>query len=357
MKKSAYILLLTVLAAFTGCATSELDPTPGKRISFEVGSYALATKAPTAVEFSAFNSKAFLYAQGLEDQTQDFFGTNGETISFSGSEWEPSHIYYWPKGSTSYINFVSWYDANGTPSVATETSLVWTARTIGADDNIMVADNAWHYKENTANGTQYTGDSITSGVPTLFHHMLSRVAVNVYASPLTDPDIANTTYEVIIQSISMASVYNTGTLTLSNSDPGTTGTSPWTPANSTYFWTRTDDTEDIAMSAFTLTETPTAALAERSVLPQGLSNNVVINITYTVVTYSNGVETIRESNIPASIVLNKVKNSSDAAITQWLPNRKYTYNININPCGNEILLAPVMETEWSLAGTASATVE
>jgi hypothetical protein len=90
-------------------------------------------------------------------------------------------------------------------------------------------------------------------------------------------------------------------------------------------------------------------------LPQPL-NETSIDIVYTVVTYSNGTEIIRENDIPASIKLNTIKDSSNIAISQWLPNRKYTYNIIIDPRGSEIRLAPVVESDWSVIGI-SATVE
>ena len=64
-----------------------------------------------------------------------------------------------------------------------------------------------------------------------------------------------------------------------------------------------------------------------------------------------------ESDIPATIVMNTIKNTSDVAITQWVPNKIYTYNIAINPVGKEILLNPIVETEWSFEEDINVTVE
>lgn len=360
MKNRLHIAILTILVALWGCAKVEMDPMPEKKVTFSVGSYVPQTRSAVSLNSESitnFKSKGFLYAEGVDD-VQDFFGAAGETISYnaSASEWAPSHDYYWPKGSNSFINFVSWYDPNGAPTTATETSLIWQNRTIAANDNILVADVAWRYQENTSNAAQYTGDAILTGVPVLFHHMLSRVGINVAATPLTDPANSSTTYSVQIQSISLNSVYSQGTLSLTNSDPGTVATTrAWTPANATYFWDRQGTAGSIGMTASTLTETPAPALAQRSMLPQPL-NETSIDIVYTVVTYSNGTEIIREHDIPASIKLNTIKNSSDLAISQWLPNRIYTYNIIIDPRGTEIHLAPVLESDWSVIGV-SATVE
>lgn len=359
MKHRLHIVILTVLVALWGCTRVEMDPVPGKKVTFSVGSYVPQTRAVSlnSEGITSFTSKAFLHAEGV-NEVQNFFGPDGESIVYNpgAPEWAPANEYYWPKSSLSYVNFVSWYDALSAPTTATETSLVWSGRTITANDNILVADAAWRYQENTTNAAQYTGDAITSGVPVLFHHMLSRVGINVATAYLTDPDNSSITYSVIIQSISLNSVYNQGTMSLTNSDPGTTATTrAWTPANTTYFWSQQGNPGTIAMTASTLTTTPAPALAQRSVLPQPL-NETSIDLTYTVVTYSNGVETIREYDIPASVKLNTIKNSSDLAITQWLPNRIYTYNIIIDPRGNEIRLAPVVESDWSVIGI-SATVE
>ena len=359
MKHRLYIAILAVLVALWGCTRVEMDPVPWKKVTFSVGSYVPQTRAVSldSEGITSFSSKGFLYAEGVSG-VQDFFGPDGESIIYNpgAPDWAPAVEYFWPKSSGSYINFVSWYDELSAPTTATETSLVWSNRTIGANDNILVADVAWRYKENTTNAAQYTGDAILTGVPVLFHRMLSRVGINVAATPLTDPDNPSTTYSVQIQSISLNSVYSQGTLSLTNSDPGTVATTrAWTPANTTYFWNQEGTAGTIGMTAPTLTETPAPALAQRSMLPQPL-NETSIDIVYTVVTYSNGTEIIREHDIPASIKLNTIKDSSNLAISQWLPNRIYTYNIIFDPRGTEIRLAPVLESDWSVIGV-SATVE
>ena len=178
------MMIFAVAALAAGCAKVEVIDAPEREISFTVGNYAPATKAVAVTEFTSFKSKGYLYAEGVAT-VQDFFGANGETISvddpINPTEWTPSHPYYWPKSANSYINFVSWYDKNGAPTTATETSLVWeidgTNRTLASDDNILVADKAWFQKDNTFNGEQYTDDAITSGVPTLFKHLLAQVSV------------------------------------------------------------------------------------------------------------------------------------------------------------------------------------
>lgn len=359
--KGYKIISLIVLAALAGCAKMETVSAPEQEVAFVVANYANRTKTESVTnEFTSFSSKGYLYAEGVEG-AQNFFGTAGETITYDGtSTWNPSHPYYWPKGSTSYINFVSWYANDGSnaidPDTVSETTFEIRNHTVGANDNILIADEAWRQ---TTNLNEY----YTTGVPTLFHHLLSRVRVNMKATLLTDPDLANVTYEVTLQDAHFEGIYQTGSLKLTNSDLNTTGTKAWTSANnnSTYLWTAVSgsNTDNIAFpdTDITIGTTPTAIQPVRSFLPQALGDGIKMVLTYTVTTKSNGTVTSEESNVPATLVLNTFRNSSNnQTITQWVPNKIYTYNIVIDPRGNEILLNPTLESDWGI-NDISATVE
>ena len=360
MKEFRHIMMIFALVALAaGCSKVEVVNTPEREISFTVGSYAPATKAVAVTEFTSFKSKGYLYAEGVTG-AQDFFGAAGETITFNGTDtWAPSHPYYWPKGESSYINFVSWYDKNGAPSSVSETAISWTNRTIAPDDNILVADVAWRYKENTSNGAQYTGDAITSGVPTLFHHVLSRVQINVRATVAVDPNNANVTYEVSIQNARLEGIYQTGTMSLANTEMSSTGTRAWVSANNNdLLWSAVGNAENVAVvsSNTIIPTTATAILPVRSFMPQNLGNDAKLVISYTITTKSGSTITSSESDIPATLVLNTIKNTSDIAINQWAPNKIYTYNLVINPVGDPILIEPAVEADWT-AGNYSVIVE
>ncbi len=351
--------MLITLVAFAGCAKMESAPAPEQAVSFEVARYA-RTKAVAITEFTSFSSKAFLYAEGV-DGVQMFFGNNGETITWrpATSEWTPSHPYYWPKGEESYINFVSWRASEGiVPTTVTETSFVVT-RTVEADDQLLIADEAWRC---TSNLTTYRFNGVVSGVPTLFHHVLAKVQVNMKMTTETDPDDALVTYEVVLQNARIEGLYDTGTLSLTNSDPSASETRAWAgPASNAYLWTldQNSNGNDVVMvsSSTSLSETPTAILPERSFIPQALGNGIVLHLTYTVTTKSNGVVTSSETDIPAEIKLNTIKNLSNVAITDWLPNTIYNYNLIINPISKQILLEPLVESEWDFADDINVTVE
>ena len=356
MKKNISILIL-VMVAMMGCTKTEITNTE-REITFAVGKYATdKTKAESVLpEFTSFSSKGFLHADGMSS-TQDFFGANGETISYNGTDtWEPSHPYYWPKSDKSYINFVSWYANNDiVPNTATETSFIISNREIQATDNILIADEAWLYR---ANANNY----YTTGVPTLFHHVLSRVQFNIKATRTDDPDNQYASYEVIIQNASLEGIYRRGTMTLTNSARTETGTRDWysIPSPTTMWETGAGSNQTpftLVSSDLTIGTQGSTILEMRSFMPQVLGNGAKLVLTYTIVAKSNNVETSRESDIPATVVLNTILNSSDVNINQWLPNRKYTYTIAINPVSAEIVLNPVVEADWEDYLTTTAVVE
>ena len=358
MKNWINIAVLTTLVSLAACTKVENTSAP-EAIRYAVGSYAASTKATAeyraAEGLDNFQSKSFLHAEGAVDGT-DFFTS---TITWDGATWTPAHDYYWPKHPQSYLNFVSWYandgSANITPDTVTETAFEINNRTVGANDRILVADEAWKQK---ANATTY----YTAGVPTLFRHVLSRVIVKLKATTLTDPENANVTYEVTLQSAKFQKVFQQGTMKLVNAPLADTGTRQWYSTESaTYLW-KTASGSDSADIEFVNSDTAigtdyTDILAERSFIPQNLGDAIKMVLTYSVTTKSNGFTTSTETDIPATITMNTIKNTSDVAITQWVPNKRYTYNIAINPVGKEILLNPIVETEWSFEEDINVTVE
>lgn len=378
MKK--YLMMSAAVVAVLSMSCSKIEDTSVEQeIGFAVASYVPQTKAGELSirdvdGVNAFKCKAFLHSNGAVAGT-NYFGDNGETITYNGSNaWAPaSHPYYWPKHPDSYINFVSWYDNNGTPGTVTETSMIWANRTIATNDNIMFADEAWHFK---SNAETYKQDNVSVGVPTLFHHALAKVKFQFNASPLTDPNDPNTTFEVKLQSVSLSSVHKQGTLTLTNADPGATrqnAQNAWTPDVPNYFWLAKDAASNIAMvsSNTDLTETPailypsaadqrTYSITAQSVLPQQVTDAMVLSITYAItIKYNNNGSTIvilAEQDIPASIQLNTLKNGSNVAITDWLPNKIYTYGITINPLTDQILIDPAIDADWA-PENVTATIE
>ena len=358
MKIFRNILTLSLLMGMTACIKSEVAQVPDRTVLYRVADLKAQTKAGEVSflgEFAdpsdaAFSSVGFLHGQGVSE-TQAFYAGSYETISWNGSDrWAPSHTYYWPKGAQSYVNFVSWYDKNGTPDLSTlsETSLQWT-RSIAADENIMVADEAWRCHANAA--TYHIDDASVVGVPTLFRHMLTRVAFVAKPAKLSN---AGTSWTITVKNFTLKNVRYQGTLALINADPAATGTSAWTATDGTApAWSASSATQTVSgESAVALTSlTPATVLPMRSFLPQGLGT-MAINFDYTIRTSYSADNYIEETASSGDIRLN----SFTSSVTEWGMNRKITYTITIDPEARVIEIDPTA-SDWSVQPTQTINIE
>ena len=354
MKNWSYILLAAVLAFLSGCAKVETAPAPAAQVSFSVGSYSARTKVSSLGDegIASFRSRAFLHATGVAE-TQDFFGVEGETITYQAPEWLPSHPYYWPKDDASYINFVSWYDPAGNPTSLSETSLKWTERAIAPTDNIMYADEAWRFNGNKQVYTAVSG--VSEGVPTLFHHALARLNFTAIAKQLSATD--GTTWEVQVDAITVNGAFGTGTLTLTNSDPGTAET---TKAWTTTGWTAKAGSQVTIQATggpWTLTsreagQDPVALISNYTVLPQTVTDNIALTIAYSVTTRYSASEYIKEST-SATVKLNSFVSTIDA----WEMNKIITYNIVIDPATDTIKFDPEMRNWEDISSVPDLVIE
>ena len=359
--KKFFLLAAAALVAFTACTKIEdTDATPARKITFQAASYLQQTKAEVSImsEFTSFQCKAFLHAAGYTDETQLMFGA-AETISAYNSSnavtttssdviyWAPSHDYYWPKDANSYINFVAWYDKKGTaPAEATETSLKWENYSVLTTDNLLFADEAWRYKANPTTGYHLDG-SVSEGVPMLFHHALAQLCIQAKVTKATDGKTPAHTWDVTLLDITLDGVYNKGTLALTNSDKTTTGTKAWTGS-----WSPIAPTTTVGMSDVTtpLTTTAVNVLSMQNVLPQTVTDAVVLNFKYNISYKYNGTEYAHEK-ITAAIQLNSITD----AISSWDMNKKITYTITINPETTVIRIDPAM-VDWEAVAGGSTTI-
>ena len=338
--KKYFIIAAAAVVAMAACTKDQIvDNGPAKKISFEVANYSAQTKAAedagsVLAETDNFKSKAWLHANGAASGT-DFFGVEEttdptdatsfvETVTYNGSNaWEPALEYFWPKGTGSYINFVSWFATNSkAPSTISETVMNWgtaaAPMTIETDDNFLFADEAWRY---TDNAETYKYDGVTKGVPTLFHHALARIKFNLRLSTVTAS--TKSIWDVEVQTVTFK-VGNNGYLALVNEDNTTTGTKAWkvgttyssgaaatsasigwarptTPSLETIVEEGGTGTDEFAKLQF-LNFQPTTAtssapyktenqvlLAERTVMPQIIDGGVVtLGLTFTIKHNHNG---------------------------------------------------------------------
>ena len=347
MKKYFIILAAAALAFSASCTKVSQNDTPARKVTFAAANYVPQTKAGevsflsefTDPSTAHFNCKGFLHAEGVSD-TQNFFGADGETITWNATakEWAPSHDYYWPKGASSYINFVSWYDTGVGPTTATETTLEWANRTIGTGDNIMYADEAWRFKENN-NPATYGLDGVKQGVPTLFHHALSQIKIQARATKVSN---GTATWTINLKEIKVKDIYNQGTLTLTNTDPNTEKT----PKAWTGDWVVSTGTQgNLTPANLALTAANQDLLANQSVLPQALSGIALEFKLEIVTTYSSTVSNteIITKSIPFYAASGEAFSNT---ISNWEQNKKYIYTLVVEPSEKRVLFDPAVETDW-----------
>lgn len=368
MKNRFNIVIIALVLLAMGCTKTEMSDTKEKAVAFQVGNYAPQTKADSYTslvnETTSFSSVAFLHIAG-DDEVQNFFG-DGETITANDptnpSAWLPSLDYFWPKSAGSYINFVSWYDKNGAPTTKDENKLEWLERTIEFDDNIMWADMAWRYNQNTTSVVNNTNagltdafgqDAVTEGVPTLFHHALAQVCFKGKASKASDAD-GKVIWAVEVTGLNLTSVKNQGTLSMSNEDPESTQIKSWEVTKN---WTAATESPVTTIAATGISVPLNVTLSSdiityKSVLPQTITDDMVLTVNYNVTTtYNTNEKTVVEA-ATASAKLS----AFSGGITAWEMNKQYTYTVIINPDTGIIRIIPV-ETDWVDGGEYPINIE
>ncbi len=390
--KKYFIIAVAAIAAMAACSKVETIDTPAGEITFQAANYATATKAgelSVLSEFSAFKSLAYLHAEGIDidangtdkGTSQAFFGT-GETISWNSTDkvWAPSHTYYWPKGTLSYVNFIGWYGTTGNdaPTISyskTGSPAKWTATmdwafsnsTVGeAGANLLYADMAWRYKDNT--GALYKKDGVTEGVPMLFHHALAQINIKAYATG--DPALSagtgkvsdtNAEWVITLENVKISKVYTDGTLKLTNVDPETAKTTnPWTGDWDFTGKTSADLTKTGTTTVDQVTKPATGTttgdvIAKTCVLPQDLYEDGVLDVKLVfdiriVTTYKTAPTN------PNTELLHKEISLHAMGTDAWAQNTKYTYYLNIIPSQNKVLFDPALEADWATGTTTDQTI-
>ena len=403
--KKFFLITVTAIVALVACHKMEnVEEWPDMEVTFQANNFVRQTKADSPVsvwnDFQNFKCKAFLHAEGVDLESdgtvngtsfQFFFGQNGETIYAYNSgntvettsanavtHWAPTHTYYWPKGSKSFVNFIGWYGTTGSaasdPTIAYayengsyKATMTWnySNATIGANGaNLLYADMAWRFKQNTNPGS-YSVSGASEGVPMLFHHALAQINVKAYAEgtqalPLskgtgTDEGKimdANAKWDITLKNVKITPVYTAGTLTLTNVDPGTNETQEWSAAaGTTGGWSGTGSAGDLALandyklvevSKPGLNTTTGDVIAATCVLPQALAaNSVALTFDMDIVTTYLADGKSNHEIIAVSIPLNSFGTSA------WELNHKYTYYVKFVPSQSSVLFDPALDQIWS----------
>ena len=401
--KKYFIIAAAAVVAMAACSKVDtVDNSPAKKVAFEVASYVPQTKGNSslATEFTSFKTYAYQFpalgdAVTFMDETiyawkaaSPHTDANKAAKTDNIVEWAPVDDYFWPK--TGHINFYS-YAGTHTPYEATANaaandakttiSLTFTNAVIGAESNILVADPAMNMTRSNSETATYPVDAtgehaaddsdpdnpvaaahVTKGVPTLFHHMLTKIQFDVQLKTgTTNSNVWKVTVMNQFDASHKSQLIAKSQGTLALTSVATTNSGAWSPSIATpasassteVLWVPTTDgaTEPITLQSEQMTlnanaETsgdPVQLLALRSVMPQ-LSSGVQLTLTYKVEAYhgsSKYLEEIRTVGIDGgNKYLSDLVNSTTI---NWLPNKKITYHIVIDPVTEKVTFDPAVE--------------
>ena len=361
--KKLFIISTAAILALAACSKTEVNTSnANKAISFQVANYVSpVTKANVSFGTgNTFHTNSWVHTMlNGSASTQDFMANEEVAWDSTEKQWMPSRVYFWPK--TGYVNFFS-YAGSINPTATAEGSITYTAVPIDVADDILVADAAYEYTGNVA--TYKIDDAGVTGVPTLFHHMLSKVTFNVKLDATDAIPSADYEWEVVVDESKFGYV-NKGTAAFTFTDGESANVAApvanvqtWNEAKD-YAWTIVANNKDnelastVIGSSNKMTATNTQKVSdvktlfnEISVLPQDLTNNTdawaQFSLKYTIKsTYTPNGSTIEETvTIPLTNILSYVP-----SVTGWKMNYKYIYNIIIKP-GEPVHFDPAVES-WA----------
>lgn len=384
MKKYIVIILAAVLA-LAACTKVKPEEKKADAISFQVASYMTKAQGTNFLaECPYFFTNAWYYPASGDAQNYmpnvkilpdgdaqfDYENDTPET-------WAPAEPYYWPKSG--YLNFFSYASVHdlgneidlGNNQTPKGSKITITGHKVVADDNIMIADAVYNASRtaHNADGSMVTdnlptgtADSQFKGVPTMFRHLLAQVKFNIGLAT-ANPTTGTTNFKAKVTSAKVEKVVNKGTLSLTAGAPQTTGleVQAWSPASNgnVVGWvasTVATDVEDLTLSNSTVLALPAGEstgnsecfLDFRSVLPQTLGNTIKLTIKYDLQTLHGTTVYIDEKDLEVSAVLNTAKLNATTAISSWCMNKRYTYNITIDPVTEVITFDPAV-AEWTYA--------
>ena len=284
----------------------------------------------------------------------NFMWNQQATCQEKGSNFNYSPLKYWPNETSDKVSFIAYFpytaespgnpESPAYPDNATGLQTLLTNEGTGLPTfNFTVKDDVDDQVDfllsellpNLPNGTSGVSPSeaddrseltVVDRVHFLFHHMTSKVEFRIVAAAEVRDAIAH----FRLNSLNVSNLYKDGKLTPTYSDGTTTYT--WTEQSAKHGTADTDPAY-----AF-----PLNTQASYLFMPQQLSDDVKLNLDYTVTLKSDGTTYTydNEGNLvpqqdytysnSASIQLNTMKRTgTDTPLTEWLPNHHYVYYIRI----------------------------
>ena len=359
--KKFFILAAATLVALAACSKTEIDNTAskGREISYNAVAAKNATKAinnktyyaPTDPAFgiwglyqteswSANHSASVWIGASASAATQITYGVDAQSTANSEAWRNRASVDYWPltgslvfMGYSPYTNVSSKAAISVAENKATLTVTNFQTTTGSWVDDLMWSDaveasaNTTNYDANGTNATTY------NGVPVVFHHALSQIAI--YAK--TDKDYAAQGYTFTITALSVT-VDDNATLTVADdltNDPTVTWSEPATDATRTV----------LSAASPALTTSFVKQGDSFLVIPQTLTAaQDIITVTYQVV--HNNVTSTATKTISLTA-------GDSVALTAFANNTKY--NLNLVFSIDEIKYSPDV-VDWEAEVTSEYEV-
>ena len=295
----------------------------------------------------------------------NFMWNQQATCLEKGGNFSYSPLKYWPTESDDKLSFIAYFpytDVAADPESAESPTKTGLTPLMANDDaglpsfRFTVKESADEQVDfllsellpNLPNGTSAVSPgspddrstlTVTDRVRFLFHHMTSKVEFRIVAATEVRKDIAH----FLLKSFSVSNLYRDGKLTPAY-NTSTDETS--------YAWSE-QSAKHGTSPAYTF---PLKTLTGYLMMPQTLSNDVKLSISYDVTFKSDGTTYTYDGEgrlVPqqdytysndATIQLNTMKRTgTDTPLTEWLPNHHYVYYIRI---GAETIEFTGQVVEW-----------
>jgi hypothetical protein len=296
----------------------------------------------------------------------NFMWNQQATCLEKGGNFSYSPLKYWPNESEDKLSFMAYFpytDVNAVNPESAESPAKTGLTPLMANSDAGMPSFRFTVKEsaddqvdfllsellpNLPNGTSAVSPgnpddrstlTVTDRVRFLFHHMTSKVEFRIVAATEVRADIAH----FLLKSLSVSNLYKDGKLTSTyNTSTGETA----------YAWSEQSAKHGTSPAYSFPLKTMTGYL----MMPQTLSNDVKLSISYdvtfksdgTTYTYDNEGRLVPQQDYTysndATIQLNTMKRTgTDTPLTEWLPNHHYVYYIRI---GAETIEFTGQVVEW-----------
>lgn len=356
--KKYFIIAVAAVVALAACTKNNVETPVAKEISYNAVSAKNATKAiintafyaPTdpafgiwglyqATDWSTNHSNSVWIGASASAATQISYGKDAQNTTNSEAWRNRTSVDYWPlTGSLVFMGYSPYTNVSGKASIAvTDNKATLTVANFETTTGSWVDDLMWSDAvEASSNTTNYDADgnntTTYNGVPVVFHHALSQIAI--YAK--TDKDYAAQDYTFTITALSVT-VDDKATLTVADDlsvDPTVTWTEP-----------ATDATRTVLSSASAALTTSFVKQGDSFlVIPQTLTAaQDIITLTYQVV--HNGVTSTATKTINLTA-------GDSVTLSSFAKNTKY--NLNLVFSIDEIKYSPAI-VDWE--ATASSEYE